>query len=175
MRGQLDRNPVDPIEGLADGQAIQNRLDTAADQRFHVNDYEGLASLPGRIEGLLSEDPEAEFVGRESLVVQAHVVRAASNSFKRANGIEEKKRWKAERERSANELRAVIDRHFSDPEAGRPDAQRLLHGAFPTGEGAAADRTLDVVEEVLWAHQEKDVVRALRAERLALQRPTAPP
>lgn len=141
------------------------RFTTAADKRFMVKNYEGLASLPGRMEELLRADARAEAVTGELLVVQTHLARAAYNAHRMAKGKAEKERRKVERDRRRSELRAVMRTHFFDAESGCPDSRRLVEAVSDVGEGAAVDRTLDIIEDLFG--RQKDVVAAIRAERKA--------
>ncbi len=138
-----------------------------AEERFLVKDYKGLASLPRRITQVLDDDPKAEFVTEELLVVCAHLVRAAYNLHRGAKEPAEKRRWRTERDTRRDELGALINNYFFDPDRGHPCPQRLIEAAENAGEGAAPNRTLDIIEELLREQRAKDVLAALRAERKA--------
>jgi len=143
---------------------------TAPSERFQVKDYDGLASLVGRFDELLAEDPEAEFLYEELLVLRAHIARAAYNFHRTAKGQAAKERWRTERDRRRQELYRLVDTRFATSDDARTDACRLIEGTLNAAEGCAGDRTLDVVEEVM--HDRPGIVGELRAERLALVTPS---
>lgn len=135
-------------------------------QRFWVKDYSALLDLVARLKELIAFDPEAITVQEELLVVQAHVVRAAYNrQHARGVGAAERRRWETEHQRQRDELRAVVERHFFDAVLQLPDVPRLLAGA-QVGEGCAAERTLEVLAEVL--HSYPAALHELQRARLAV-------
>ncbi|HNQ24646.1 MAG TPA: hypothetical protein PKK06_16300 [Phycisphaerae bacterium] len=142
---------------------------TAPSERFQVKDYDAVVSLIGRFREVLADDPQAEFIHDELLVLLSHVVRAAYNLHRTAKGDAQKEHWRAERDRRRQELLELIEAKFVTPSDPRASARCLIDGTLSAAEGFAADRTLDTVEEVL--HARPAIVGELRAERLAMVMP----
>jgi len=146
------------------------KLTTAPQERFAVKDYDALVGLVDRFGELLADDPDADFVWNELLVLRAHIARAAYNLHRTAQGAA-KARWKAERDRRRHELRQMIDEHFFTSEVPKLNARQLVEATLNAAEDCAVERTLDILEEVL--HDRPQLVREIRAERLATLQPPA--
>ena len=142
---------------------------TAPSERFQVKDYDGLASLLDEYQRVQQDDPKADFILEEQLVLRAHLARAAYNLHRSARNAQQRERWLAERDRRRSELREFVHCHYLGSDDARACARRLIEGTLNAAEGCAADRTLDVIEELL--HDQPAVLGELRAERLALVLP----
>lgn len=146
---------------------------TARQQRFVVKDYEGLASLVGRLGQLIRDDPRADTVFDEQLVVRAHLVRAAYNERRRAKDNADQERWKRTEAQWRTELRELLDNHFLSSDRSRRDAQALVERVGEAAEGFAVERTLDIVTEAMGDLPE--IVDRIRAERQSLCSPPPGP
>ncbi|HUU97512.1 MAG TPA: hypothetical protein VM487_17390 [Phycisphaerae bacterium] len=144
------------------------QLTTAPQERFAVKDYDALVGLVDRFGELLADDPDADFLWNELLVLCAHIARAAYNLHRTAKGAA-KARWKAERDRRRHELREMIDERFFTSEVPKLNARQLVEATLNAAEDCAVERTLDILEEVL--HDRPQLVREIRAERLATLQP----
>jgi len=144
------------------------KLTTAPQERFAVKDYDALVGLVDRFGELLADDPDADFVWNELLVLRAHIARAAYNLHRTAKG-DAKARWKAERDRRRHELRQMIDEHFFTSDMPKLNARQLVEATLNAAEDCAVERTLDILEEAL--HDRPQLVREIRAERLATLQP----
>jgi hypothetical protein len=145
-------------------------LTTAPQERFAVKDYDALVKLADRFRELLTDDPDADFVWNEMLVLRAHVARAAYNFHRTAKG-EAKARWKAERDQQRRALREMIDEHFLTFEMPKLNARQLVEATLGAAEDCAVERTFGILEEVL--HDRPELVREIRAERLVTLQPPA--
>ncbi|MBU0638541.1 MAG: hypothetical protein KKB50_06725 [Planctomycetes bacterium] len=148
-------------------------LTSAPQQRFVVRDYDGLVALVPHYERLLRDDPEADFVYSELLVLRAHIARAAYNLHRSARGAPAKQRWQAERDRQRAALLEFVEKHFFTSDFPAENARRLVDATAEAAEGYAAERALDILEETFagWPA----IVTELRATRLAaLQYPLRP-
>jgi hypothetical protein len=142
-----------------------HKLTTASGLRFRVRDYQALSRLTEQLQKSLADDPQADAIGEDLLVIRAHTYRAAYN---RARRCPSRKKHSAEHEKRLQKRKvlSLIGKSFWDSDRDRPDARRLVEAAHNAGEGYAADRTLDVLEQLL-RHWGDEAVEELIAERVA--------
>ena len=146
--------------------AFYYKVTTANRESFKVPDYKELVALADQYEGVFGDDPEAESIHEDALVVMAHVLRASYNFWRRAKGAE-KERWNQERSERRRLLLEFIEKYFWDAGRNRPDAVRLVEAAHNAGEDHAADRTLDILANVM--RRWPDMAAELDAERRATE------
>ncbi|UCF32635.1 MAG: hypothetical protein JSV78_09910 [Phycisphaerales bacterium] len=141
------------------------KLTTAGGLRFRVRDYQALSRLTEQLQKSLADDPRADTIGEDLLVIRAHTYRAAYN---RARRCPSRSKHSAENEKRLQQrkLLSLISRSFWDSNRDRPDARRLVEAAHNAGEGYAADRTLDILEQLL-RHWGDEAAEDLIAERVA--------
>jgi hypothetical protein len=150
-----------------------HKLSTASRQRFRVRDYRALSRLAEKLERSLGDDPGADAVCEDLLVIRAHTYRAAYNRARRCPS-RSKQSSENEKRLQQRKLLSLISKSFWDSNRDRPDARRLVEAAHNAGEGYAADRTLDVLEQPL-RHWGDNAVDELIAERVATTPMTVKP
>lgn len=137
---------------------------TASKEHFIVHDYEQLVALSQRLDQLRVDDPQADLVLDEQLVLRASIWRAAHNRTRSAKRTD-KPTWIDERERQKKELRCLIELNFMDPQKNRPDVHRLIDTVRRTAHGFAIERILDVLATVF--RDDRSIVNGIETERNA--------